>query len=188
MERFSPVRRGSEGSNSGTRTLSPSTPQQECQRLQRGLQPRASPPRSIPGSPIHQQYQKSAAAVGEPGGGGSPIHQFYQTDPSIMKDVVALEGYDPNRSPLHTSPYASTSGNLGSPVHHQGVMFGLYSGAAAAAGGPGAGGSPVLNPLLSPNASPVFGGFPGQSSVPTSISSITQGKWTRPTVQCRKVG
>lgn len=50
MERFSPVRRGSEGSNSGGRTLSPSTPQQECQRLQRGLQPRASPPRSIPGN------------------------------------------------------------------------------------------------------------------------------------------
>lgn len=48
-ERFSPVRRGSEGSNSGTRTLSPSTPQQECQRLQRGLASRSSPPRSIPG-------------------------------------------------------------------------------------------------------------------------------------------
>lgn len=50
LERFSPVRRGSEGSPSGTRTLSPSTPQQECQRLQRGLAPRASPPRSIPGN------------------------------------------------------------------------------------------------------------------------------------------
>lgn len=49
MERFSPVRRGSEGSASTSRTLSPSTPQQECQRLQRGLVPRASPPRSIPG-------------------------------------------------------------------------------------------------------------------------------------------
>jgi hypothetical protein len=49
MERFSPVRRGSEGSASGSRTLSPSTPQQECQRLQRGLQARSSPPRSIPG-------------------------------------------------------------------------------------------------------------------------------------------
>lgn len=48
-ERFSPVRRGSEGSASGSRTLSPSTPQQECQRLQRGLQNRNSPPRSIPG-------------------------------------------------------------------------------------------------------------------------------------------
>lgn len=49
-ERFSPVRRGSEGSASGARTLSPSTPQQECQRLQRGLQTRNSPPRSIPGT------------------------------------------------------------------------------------------------------------------------------------------
>lgn len=49
MERFSPVRRGSEGSASNSRTLSPSTPQQECQRLQRGLQARSSPPRSIPG-------------------------------------------------------------------------------------------------------------------------------------------
>lgn len=49
MERFSPVRRGSEGSAGSSRTLSPSTPQQECQRLQRGLTPRASPPRSIPG-------------------------------------------------------------------------------------------------------------------------------------------
>lgn len=48
-ERFSPVRRGSEGSAGGSRTLSPSTPQQECQRLQRGLQNRNSPPRSIPG-------------------------------------------------------------------------------------------------------------------------------------------
>lgn len=34
--------------------------------------------------------------------------------------------------------------------------------------------SPILNPLLSPNTSPVFGGY-GQSPTGSSVSSITQG-------------
>lgn len=229
MERFSPVRRGSEGSNSGARTLSPSTPQQECQRLQRGLASRASPPRSIPGmetsknaqqrlendfppgSPIHQhqlvsdsqhRHQKAAAES------SSPIHQFYtgiseasgvpqySTRDHNFKLSDATLGlppesyqppagyvYDANRSygnsPLHSaniSPYASTSSNLGSPIH-QGIYgaalsnLGLYSGTS----------SPIMNPLLSPNASPVFGGYTqgGTSPLaqPTSISSITQGEF-----------
>ncbi|KAJ8980376.1 hypothetical protein NQ317_009370 [Molorchus minor] len=199
MERFSPVRRGSEGSAGGSRTLSPSTPQQECQRLQRGLQSRASPPRSIPGSPIHQQLvsdlQHATDCV-------SPIHQFYPaiTEPtlqdfqkfsSVHDPTLGLppENYQPpqfvpydtanrspsysyetiNRSPLHTSPYTtSPSSNLSSPIQQnifgQVPGLGVYSGA----------NSPILNPLMSPNTSPVFGGY-SQSTPGSSVSSITQG-------------
>lgn len=200
LERFSPVRRGSEGSASGSRTLSPSTPQQECQRLQRGLVPRASPPRSIPGSPIHQmvpdQHRHQITET------TSPIHQLYTNIndpaanlPEFQKYVTGRDHnfklsdstlvppeayqnhpqnfYDLNRSfsnsPLHSgniSPYASnSSGGLGSPIHQslygQLPNLGLYSG----------GNSPILNPLLSPNTSPVYGGL----QQPSSISSITQG-------------
>lgn len=81
MERFSPVRRGSEGC-----TLSPATPQQECQRLQRGLQPRCSPPRSIPGSPQETP---------------SPVHQMYGEVPG------ALGGYD--RNPFVVAPFSVSS-------------------------------------------------------------------------------
>lgn len=113
------------------------------------------------GSPIHHQQK-----LPECGGGGSPIHQFYSNtsetsiipQSSVVKDLPpslnSPDAYDSNsRSPLHnTSPYASTSTNLGSPVHHHHhhhhVMYG---------GG-------QINPLLtSPN------------NTPTSITSITQG-------------
>ncbi|KAJ8967019.1 hypothetical protein NQ314_003136 [Rhamnusium bicolor] len=202
MERFSPVRRGSEGSAGASRTLSPSTPQQECQRLQRGLQNRASPPRSIPGSPIHQQLVSDQPLRHQMSDCTSPIHQFYPTlpDPVTMQDFPKFSStrdptlglppenfqqqnyaYDSanrspsysyetvNRSPLHTSPYTSNpSSNLNSPIQQsifgQVPSLGVYSGA----------NSPILNPLLSPNTSPVFGGY-GQSTPGTSVSSITQG-------------
>lgn len=191
MERFSPVRRGSEGSASGSRTLSPSTPQQECQRLQRGLATRSSPPRSIPGSPIHQMVsdQRCLAETTT-----SPIHQLF----SNSTDTVDLQkyrdsqlpsgsdlfngqsssvlvtqnnyGYDTSRSysnsPLHSgnmSPYTNSSGGLGSPIHHS-AFYGplsLYSG----------NNSPILSNLNSPGTSPVF----YNSIQPNSISSITQG-------------
>lgn len=74
-----------------------------------------------------------------------------------------------NRSPLHTSPYATNpNSTLNSPI--QQTMFGqvpslgVYSGT----------NSPILNPLLSPNTSPVFGGY-GQTTPGSSVSSITQG-------------
>lgn len=196
MERFSPVRRGSEGSTNGSRTLSPTTPQQECQRLQRGLVSRSSPPRSIPGSPnrsfpncpdliseitgspIHQYVTDSRHQISE---SSSPVHQLYSNVPesSSQENYQAQSnyGYESNRSfnssPLHSgniSPYSPNCG--GSPIHQ--TMYNmpnyvLYSGS----------NSPIINPLLSPNASPVFGGYghtsPGSHSQPTSISSITQG-------------
>ncbi|KAJ8916548.1 hypothetical protein NQ315_000190 [Exocentrus adspersus] len=198
MERFSPVRRGSEGSASGSRTLSPSTPQQECQRLQRGLQSRASPPRSIPGSPIHQQLVSEQSLRHQISDCTSPIHQFYPTLPEGVK-IPDLQKYpqnqDPslgltpenyaaynasnrsptysyeavNRSPLHQSPYTTNpNSSLGSPIQQS--MFGPVPGLGMYSGS----NSPILNPLLSPNTSPVFGGY-AQSTPGSSISSITQG-------------
>ncbi|KAJ8956359.1 hypothetical protein NQ318_015097 [Aromia moschata] len=202
MERFSPVRRGSEGSAGGSRTLSPSTPQQECQRLQRGLQSRASPPRSIPGSPIHQQLVSDQPLRQHVAECASPIHQFYPSLPdaslqdfqkfsSVRDPTLGLPpenypqpGFTPydsasrspsysyesvNRSPLHTSPYATNpSSNLNSPIQQS--MFGQVPGLAVYSGT----NSPILNPLLSPNTSPVFGGY-SQTTPGTSVSSITQG-------------
>ncbi|XP_031331805.1 serine/threonine-protein kinase SIK3 isoform X2 [Photinus pyralis] len=178
LERFSPVRRGSEGSASGQRTLSPTTPQQECQRLQRGLAPRSSPPRSIPGSPIHQIVGDSRHQISE---SSSPVHQSYActTDTNTVLGLThdslvhSNLGYDPNRSfsnsPLHSgniSPYSNSGSNLGSPIHQN--LYGqmpnltMYSG----------NNSPVLTP-------PVYVGYTqavsGALSQPNSISSITQG-------------
>ncbi|CAG9770009.1 unnamed protein product [Ceutorhynchus assimilis] len=181
IERFSPVRRGSEGST-GSRTLSPSTPQQECQRLQRGLQSRSSPPRSIPGSPIHQIVTDPSLRHQLSSEGASPIHQYYSNttqdqnlqdfskysnirDPTLglpPENIVpgALGGYD--RSPLQcpgASPYGATSVQTFGQVPGLNI-FGTTT--------------TMLNPLLSPSASPVFGGY----STPTggsSVSSITQG-------------
>nr|CAI5832664.1 unnamed protein product [Callosobruchus analis] len=179
LERFSPVRRGSEGSAGGSRNLSPSTPQQECQMLQRGL--RSSPPRSIPGSPIHQKLLPSDGVgvglrVHPMSECTSPIHQFYQQHPALaetvtMQDLQKLSQHQQHQataySPLHTAVGVVGGGGSGSgtpsPVYGQ-----LYAGAV------GGGSSPVLNPLLSPagggggGASPVFG-------IGTSVSSITQG-------------
>lgn len=185
IERFSPVRRGSEGSASGSRTLSPSTPQQEYQRLQRGLQNRSSPPRSIPGSPIHQMVSDQSLRHQLSSEGASPIHQFYinpapeQTNLqdyskfSTMRDPTlglppenfvpgALGGYD--RSPLNgpgASPYGAATGQAFSQVSG----LSMFSGTA----------TPMLNPLLSPSASPVFGGYSTPTGGGSSISSITQG-------------
>ncbi|XP_030755254.1 serine/threonine-protein kinase SIK3-like isoform X1 [Sitophilus oryzae] len=180
-ERFSPVRRGSEGSASGSRTLSPSTPQQECQRLQRGLQNRSSPPRSIPGSPIHQIVSDQALRHQLSSEGASPIHQFYSSpspdhqdykftairDPTLglpPENYVpgALGGYD--RSPLHApgaSPYGAATGQPFGQVPGL-AMFSTAS-------------PSILNPLLSPSASPVFGGYSTPTGGASSISSITQG-------------
>nr|XP_015836278.1 PREDICTED: serine/threonine-protein kinase SIK3 [Tribolium castaneum] len=176
MERFSPVRRGSEGSAAGSRTLSPSTPQQECQRLQRGLQARSSPPRSIPGSPIHQlvsdpQMRHQMAEC------SSPIHQFYPNDPARdptlgLPPESYQSSYDPNRSfgnsPLHTSPFGTNpNSNLSSPIQQNlfATNLTMYSGT----------NSPIMNPLLSPSTSPVFGNYVQTPTAPGSISSITQG-------------
>lgn len=194
-ERFSPVRRGSEGSAGGSRTLSPSTPQQECQRLQRGLQSRNSPPRSIPGSPIHHvvmdPHHRHSLQMSE---NTSPIHQYYPSitdpvtiqelqkyasiphDPNLTPEALQQQqhkyGYDSNRSfassPLHTSPF-NTSSNSGMTSPIQQNLYGqlpnlsLYSGST----------SPILNPLGSPNSSPVFGGYHPPNN--PSVSSITQG-------------
>ncbi|KAF5281309.1 hypothetical protein FQR65_LT14770 [Abscondita terminalis] len=158
-ERFSPVRRGSEGSAGGQRTLSPTTPQQECQRLQRGLASRGSPPRSIPGSPIHQMVSDSRHQMPE---SVSPVHHASDSD----NYQTQLHGYDPNRSfnnsPLHSgniSPYSTSGSNLGSPIHQN--MYGQISNLT----------------LMNSNTPHVYVSY-GQSTSgtqPTSISSITQG-------------
>lgn len=145
-------------------------------------------------SPIHQFYPSISDSSGMPDYQkySSRDHNFKISDATLGLPPETYQPptnytYDPNRSfgssPLHSaniSPYASTSNNLGSPIHQNiyGTTLpnlGLYSGT----------NSPILNPLLSPNASPVFGGYsPGTSSTlvqPTSITSITQGeiyKWT----------
>ncbi|CAH0548609.1 unnamed protein product [Brassicogethes aeneus] len=161
-ERYSPVRRGSEGSAGGSRTLSPSTPQQECQRLQRGLQSRNSPPRSIPGSPIHQSLGGAQQQLGEC---PSPIHQYYPpiTDPTLG---LPPEGYSPHHASFGGSPLHNA---MGSPIQHQPV-YGQVPGLAMYS----AGNSPILGTMLSPNSSPVFGGY-AQPSPGSSVSSITQG-------------
>ncbi|KAK4878193.1 hypothetical protein RN001_010699 [Aquatica leii] len=167
-DRFSPVRRGSEGSASGQRTISPTTPQQECQRLQRGLATtRGSPPRSIPGSPIHQMVSDSRHQMSE---SSSPVHQVYSNAPETSSGISHDNyhgnlGYDPNRSfnnsPLHSgniSPYSTSGSNLGSPIHQN--LYGQIS-------------------MLNSNPPHVYVGYgqstPGTLSQPTSISSITQG-------------
>ncbi|XP_072381145.1 uncharacterized protein [Diabrotica undecimpunctata] len=198
LDRFSPVRRGSEGSAGGCRTLSSSSQEQ---RLQRGLSARNSPPRSIPGSPIHQKFMSEQPLRHHMSECTSPIHQFYQTLPesSTMQDLQNFSSnidptlglppenyqqhsYGPyeatnrsptysydsiNRSPLHSSPYTTTnltSSPIGPSVFSQVSNLGLYSGS----------NSPILNPLLSPNTSPVFGGYM-QNAQGSSVSSITQG-------------
>ncbi|CAG9861701.1 unnamed protein product [Phyllotreta striolata] len=199
LDRFSPVRRGSEGSAGGCRTLSPSAQEQ---RLQRGLSTRNSPPRSIPGSPIHQKFMSDQPQMRHHMSEcTSPVHQFYQILPETVT-MQDLQNFNPNvdptlglppenyqqhnfgpyeannrcmtysydsinRSPLHSSPYTTTS--LTSPINQavfsQVSSMGIYSGS----------NSPVMNhPHLSPNASPVFSGY-GQSSQGSSVSSITQG-------------
>uniref|UniRef100_A0A6P7F3Q5 non-specific serine/threonine protein kinase n=1 Tax=Diabrotica virgifera virgifera TaxID=50390 RepID=A0A6P7F3Q5_DIAVI len=198
LDRFSPVRRGSEGSAGGCRTLSSSSQEQ---RLQRGLSARNSPPRSIPGSPIHQKFMSEQPLRHHMSECTSPIHQFYQTLPesAAMQDLQNFSSnidptlglppenyqqhsYGPyeatnrsptysydsiNRSPLHSSPYTTTnltSSPIGPSVFSQVSNLGLYSGS----------NSPILNPLLSPNTSPVFGGYM-QNAQGSSVSSITQG-------------
>lgn len=133
----------------------------------------------------------------------SPVHQFYPSlpeavtiqdlqkfsssrDPTLglppesfqTHDFSSFEGtsrspsysYDTvNRSPIHTSQYSNNpNSNLGSPINTalfgQVPNLGLYSG----------NNSPILNPLISPSTSPVFGGY-SQTAPGTSVSSITQG-------------
>ncbi|XP_066261864.1 uncharacterized protein [Euwallacea similis] len=175
-ERFSPVRRGSEGSAGGSRTLSPSTPQQECQRLQRGLQNRSSPPRSIPGSPIHQIVTDPSMRHQLPSENASPVHQFYTTAahdqfPTAIREPTlglppenlvsgALGGYDRNHCTGASSYGAANSQSFG-----QVPGLNMFMGTA-----------PMLNPLLTPSASPVFGGYTSPTGGSgNSVSSITQG-------------
>ncbi|KAG5893454.1 hypothetical protein JTB14_012171 [Gonioctena quinquepunctata] len=202
-DRFSPVRRGSEGSASCSRSSNCPISQQESQRMQRSVSSRNSPPRSIPGSPIHQKFITEAPMRHHMSECTSPIHQFYQSLPEAMT-MQELQNFpsarDPtlglppenyqqlsygpyestnrsptysydsiNRSPLHSSPYTTThNSNLNSPIN-QGIFsqvsnLAMYSGS----------NSPILNTLLSPNTSPVFGGF-HQATPGSSVSSITQG-------------
>lgn len=132
-------------------------------------------------SPIHQLYTN----INDPAANLPEFqkyvtgrdHNFKLSDSTLVPPEAYQNHpqnfYDLNRSfsnsPLHSgniSPYASnSSGGLGSPIHQslygQLPNLGLYSG----------GNSPILNPLLSPNTSPVYGGL----QQPSSISSITQG-------------
>ncbi|KAF7266508.1 hypothetical protein GWI33_020189 [Rhynchophorus ferrugineus] len=172
VERFSPVRRGSEGSTGGSRTLSPSTPQQECQRLQRGLQSRSSPPRSIPGSPIHQIVSDQTLRHQLSSEGASPIHQFYSTS---SPDHQEYNKFSAIRDPtLGLPPENYVPGALGGydrSTLHALEPFGQVPSLSMFSSAP----SSLLNPLLSPSASPVFGGYSTPTGGGTSISSITQG-------------
>lgn len=133
----------------------------------------------------------------------SPVHQFYPSLPEAVtiqdlqkfsssrestiamapenfqtQNFVSFDGtnrssnysYDTvNRSPIHSSQYSNNpNNNIGSPINSalfgQVSNLGLYSG----------NNSPILNPLMSPSTSPVFGGY-NQSTPGTSVSSITQG-------------
>ncbi|KAL1502082.1 hypothetical protein ABEB36_007280 [Hypothenemus hampei] len=158
-ERFSPVRRGSEGSASNSRTLSPSTPQQECQRLQRGLQNRSSPPRSIPGSPIHQIVPDQSHRHQLASEGTSPIHQYYAAaEQNILPDY--------SKYPIRDHSLQSETLVSGALVQSFGQVTGIniFSGTA-----------PILNPLLNSNPSPVFGQYGSTVTSGNSVSSITQG-------------
>ncbi|XP_018328680.1 serine/threonine-protein kinase SIK3 isoform X2 [Agrilus planipennis] len=175
-ERFSPVRRGSEGSAGSGRTLSPTTPQQECQRLQRGLATRNSPPRSIPGSPIHHFVTDACYPESN-----SPVHQPSSSNMSSENFPSSSFAYDPNHSygnsPVHsgsTSPYThNSSSGLNSPSHQ--AMYGQLPNLSLYAGG----NVPINKPLLNPSMPQVFGTYGPNAAValpqPTSISSITQG-------------
>ncbi|KAK9892496.1 hypothetical protein WA026_020486 [Henosepilachna vigintioctopunctata] len=167
-ERFSPVRRGSEGSASNNKCLSPSTAQQECQRLQRGLQARASPPRSIPGSPIHQMLPERHHLPE----GSSPIHQYYGSETSNIQDLHGL---------TTTSQTYAVNFDLPSAPHRS------YGGSPLQSGSPfntSPSGSTVSQPTMysqvsnlamyGGNTSPIFGNY-GQGTSPSNVTSITQG-------------
>ncbi|KAL3270959.1 hypothetical protein HHI36_021462 [Cryptolaemus montrouzieri] len=164
-ERFSPVRRGSEGSAGNSRTLSPSTAQQECQRLQRGLQTRASPPRSIPGSPIHQMMP-DRHQISE---GSSPIHQFYSAESSGLQDLPSTSQAYNVAFDLPTVQHRSYGG---SPLH-SGTPFNTSPSGSTV-------GQPILYgpmPNLSVfggNTSPIYGTYV-QGNTTSNVSSITQG-------------
>ncbi|XP_050301981.1 uncharacterized protein LOC126740116 isoform X2 [Anthonomus grandis grandis] len=177
-ERFSPVRRGSEGSAGPLRTLSPSTPQQECQRLQRGLQNRSSPPRSIPNSPIHQissGHQINSESA-------SPIHQFYGGGTQDQANLQDYSKYAGIRDPtLGLPPETFVPGALGgydrSALHGPTNYGGPTTQSYTQVGGLGMFSNvpPLMNPLLSPSASSGFGSYSTPTGAGNSVSSITQG-------------
>ncbi|XP_065172227.1 serine/threonine-protein kinase par-1 isoform X2 [Atheta coriaria] len=157
MERFSPVRRGSEGSAGNSRTLSPATAQQECQRLQRGLaglSTRNSPPRSIPGSPIHQSMLGEQQVQTQT----SPLHHQYDGGACSSRDDYAY-------SPMH-SPYGGSAG--GSPKHAP-HYYNIYSGST----------SPIMamnSPVYHmPTVSSITQGLSGLNTCGSTGPSITQG-------------
>lgn len=176
-ERFSPVRRGSEGSAGNSRTLSPSTPQQECQRLQRGLQSRSSPPRSIPGSPIHQMVGDSSLRHQLTSENPSPIHQYYP-NPQDQNTIPDYAKFSVIRDPtLGLPPENLVSGALGG--YDRNSMHG-GSPSQPFAQVPGltmfTTGTPMMNPLLSPGGTTsVFAGYSSPTGGANSVSSITQG-------------
>lgn len=132
----------------------------------------------------------------------SPVHQFYPSLPEAVtlqdlqtfstsresslgltpenfpsQNFSSCDGtnrtsyvYDTvNRSPVHSSKYTNNpNSNMGSPINSplfgQVPNLGLYSG----------NNSPILSSLISPNTSPVFGGY-NQAAPGSSVSSITQG-------------
>lgn len=83
-------------------------------------------------------------------------------------------GRDHNfKTDANISPYNTASNStMGSPIHQ--AMFGQLSNIGGMFSGNT---SPTLNPLLSPNNSPIYGsyGTGGNLPQPNSVSSITQG-------------
>ncbi|XP_063923599.1 serine/threonine-protein kinase SIK3 homolog isoform X3 [Zophobas morio] len=122
----------------------------------------------LQGSPIHQLVSDSQIRH-QMTECPSPIHQFYSADPSLGPSPESYQSSFAN-SPLHTSPFGTNpSSNLNSPIQQN--LFGqvpnltMYSGT----------NSPIMNPLLSPSTSPVFGTYVPTPAAPGTISSITQG-------------
>lgn len=149
----------------------------------------------LKGSPIHQKLMPEQSLRHPLSECSSPVHQFYQSLPEAVtiQDLQKFSssrdstmGLPPENFSVHNFPsYDSTNRSTSySPIHSQygnnpnssspikTALFnqvpnlGLYSG----------NNSPILNPLMSPSTSPVFGGY-SQTTPSTSVSSITQGKW-----------
>lgn len=123
----------------------------------------------LPGSPIHQlisdtqhrhQMSESSSSLQQMYATGMPEtgrdHNF-KTDTNLGGNI---------------SPYNTTSNStMGSPIHQS--MFGQMPNLGMFSGNT----SPTINPLLSPNGSPIYGtyGTSGNLPQPSSVSSITQG-------------
>lgn len=157
----------------------------------------------ISGSPIHQKMAQEQSVRHPLSECSSPVHQFYPSLPEAVtlqdlqifsasrdstlgltpdnfspQNFSSCDGtnrstsyvYDTlNRSPVHSSKFTTNPNNnmgspINSPLYGQVSNLGLYSG----------NNSPILSSLISPNTSPVFGGY-NQATPGSSVSSITQG-------------